>query len=325
MKKNILSTVLLFLVLAWPAFAQTSSLPEDLREGLLFFEDSEYQAALLQFRDIIINSALEEYHGDAYYWTGRSHLALGNIEKAAQNIDFFLVQYPDHTLTAEAMYQKGRILYLQQEYQRAVRQLNTFIEKYPNNSYQSNAYFWIAESFYELGHLDKAEQLYSYIVETFPRSFKYEAANYRKSLIHLKKREQELLKLLKISHEEYLKTLEDFEQREKTYEQAISSYQRKLSAATSGREDEMLAEFDSKLSTKDQQIAGLRRELQEERSRVAELQNRISSMQSSPQAQPQQQVSIKGDADDVTRLLELKNQALSLKLYYIQWLQENQE
>jgi len=327
MKKNILSTVLLLLVLALPAYTQTSSLPEELKEGLTLFEDAEYQAALLQFRDIIINSALEDYHGDAYYWIGRSHLALGNIDKAAQNIDFFLVQYPDHALTAEAMYQKGRILYLQQEYQRAIRQLNTFIEKYPGNSYQSNAYFWIAESFYELGHLDKAEQIYAYIVETYPRSFKYEAANYRKSLIDLKKREQELLKLLKISHEEYLKTLEDFEQREKTYEQAISSYQRKLSAATSGRDDAIQSEFDSELSTKDQQIAGLRRELQEERSRVTDLQNRINSIQpsSQDQPQPQQQVSIQGDQDDVTRLLELKNQALSLKLYYIQWLQENQE
>jgi hypothetical protein len=37
-----------------------------------------------------------------------------------------------------------------------------------------------------------------------------------------------LLNLLKISHEEYLKLLEEFQRKEKTYEQAITEYQRKL-------------------------------------------------------------------------------------------------
>lgn len=323
MKKYILPMALLILFLTDPLYAQTRDFPSQIESGLTSFENARYQEAILQFRDVIINSSLEKYHGDAYYWIGRSHLAAGNIEKAAQNIDYFLVQYPDHSLAAEAQYQKGRILYLQKEYDKAIRHLNTFIENFPANDYQSNAYFWIGESFYALGHLEKAEEVYRHIVENFPRSYKFEAANYRRSLIDLKRREQELLKLLKISHEEYLQALEDFEKRERTYEQAISSYQRKLSSSTSEYDDDLLNQYGSEISSQDEQISALKSQLQEERDRIADLRNRISSMQASPQQQPS--YSVEGEKDDVRKLLELKNAALSLKMYYIEWLQDNRE
>jgi len=325
MKKTILHFVILFLLSCVSLNAQTSILPAELKEGLDSFENAKYQQALIQFRDIILETSLEKYHADAYYWIGRTHLALGNIEKAAQNIDFFIVQYPEHGLIAEALYQKGRVLYLQQEYEKAIRQLYSFIERFPGNSYVSNGFFWIGESFYALGHLDKAEDVYRHIVDTFPRSFKYEAANYRISLIDLKRREQELLKLLKISHEEYLKALEEFEQREKTYEQAISSYQRKLSATTGEQIqiNEGARQVESRITDKEAQIAQLKNQLQNEKNRVESLQRELDSLAVTRQAPKTS--SLQGDKDSVRKLLELKNSALSLKMYYIDWLMNNQE
>jgi hypothetical protein len=64
----------------------------------------------------------------------------------------------------------------------------------------------------------------------YPKSAKLEASRYRLSLLEFKKRENELLKLLQWSHEEALKSVEEFRRREKAYEQAIAAYQRKLSS-----------------------------------------------------------------------------------------------
>lgn len=329
MNKTISLLPVLFLLTA-VIFAQTTGLPEPVRRGLTAFEKGDYQEALLQFRDVILDSSLETYHSDAYYWIGRSHLAMNDVEKAARNIDFFLAQYPNHRLAADAMYQKGRILYLQKEYEKAIRQLYTYIEKYPNHEYKPNGYFWIAESFYFLGHLDKAEAIYDLIVRDFPRSFKVEAASYRRSLIDLKKREQELLRLLKISHEEYLKALEEFQQREKEYEQAISSYQRKIAAAAGdGGEEDFLKELEdmnSQLSAAKQQISSLRSQLEAEKNRAAQLQKELENMPETVQAPPQQTaIPVAGGKEQTTQLLELKNTALTLKMFYIDWLQNNRE
>jgi len=326
MKKKILLFPV-FLMITLSLSAQAATLPEPVKNGLTAFEQGDFQAALLEFRDVILDTTLERYHSDAYYWIGRSHLALNDVEKAARNIDFFLAQYPSHRLTADAMYQKGRILYIEGEYEKAIRQLYTYIEKFQNHEYRANAYFWIAESFYFLGHLDKAEAIYDLIVRDFPRSFKVEAAGYRRSLIDLKMREQELLRLLKISHEEYLKALEEFQQREKEYEQAISSYQRRIAAAGDGGGEELLEELNSELSALKQQTDTLKSLLEAEKRKVAQLQEELDNVPKAIPAPTQTTtaIPISGEKDQITQLLELKNTALTLKMFYIDWLRDNQE
>ncbi len=305
-------------------YAQTTSLPGLLKDGLTSFERGNYREALLQFRDLILDSTLERYHGDAYYWIGRSHLALKDVEKAGQNFDFFLVQYPKHRLSSDASYQKGRILYLQKEYEKAIRQLYSYIEDYPSHEYRPNAYFWIAESFYSLGHLNKAEALYDLIINEFPRSFKVESAGYRKSLIDLKMREQELLRLLKISHEEYLKALEEFQQREKEYEQAIKSYQRRIAGSDDEGEIKLIDEMNSEITDCKQRVSSLQEELEAEKDKVSQLREELKNA-SKPSAATPRTIPDMGETDKTDQLLNLKNSAINLKMFYIEWLQKNRE
>ncbi|HDQ14157.1 MAG TPA: tetratricopeptide repeat protein [Sediminispirochaeta sp.] len=321
MKNKIIFISILSFFAAGMLWGQDRSLPPTLHKALSSFEKGEFESSVENFRAVLVDSDLSDYYGDAYYWLGRSYLAMEDVDKAARNIDFFLNEYPDHRLTPEARYYKGRILFFQQEFEKSIQQLNSFIEGSPEHSFVANAYFWIGECFYHLGHFEKAEQIYDLVLRDYPRSYKVEAARYRRSLIELKQREQELLRLLRISHEEYLKTIEDFQRREKEYQQALSNYQRRLSSASrSGDESQDehlqlereyqddLKELQESLRRRDQRIAELERELRDaRRNGGAPVVIRNEENQS-----------------EIMELLALKDRALENKLFLIQWLDDHE-
>ena len=205
-----------------------------LREGLGHFREGQYQQAVSSFRGIIFDgdgTAESPVKAEAYYWVARSYMALSMYDEAARNLELFLSSYPDHRLHSEALYQKGRLLLLQGEPENAILLLEQFLKRYPDHDLVANALYWIGESLYSLGRLDEAARVFARVLEEYPRSFKVSDAEYRLSLIEFKKRENELMKLLKWSHEETLRVTEEFERREKAYEQAVAVYQRRLSAA----------------------------------------------------------------------------------------------
>jgi tetratricopeptide (TPR) repeat protein len=169
---------------------------------------------------------------DAYYWVSRAYLAIGNYEEAARNLEYFLANFPAHPSFPDALYQKGRLLYLQGDPENSILVLEQFLTEYPDAELAGSAYFWLGECLFSLGQLDEAARVFNTVMREYPKSVKLEASRYRLSLIEFKKRENELLRLLKWSHEEALKSVEEFRRREKAYEQAIAVYQRKLSSPT---------------------------------------------------------------------------------------------
>jgi len=81
---------------------------------------------------------------------------------------------------------------------------------------------------------DDALRFYTWVIEKHPESPKKEISAYRVDLIRQKKIEAELLALLQWSHEESLKTSEDYQRRIRSYEQALNSYQRRISELSTG-------------------------------------------------------------------------------------------
>jgi TolA-binding protein len=224
----------LFLSVPVLIFSQVSPGADQLKAGLLLFKQEKYQDAIGSFQDVIYNSEASGSHADAYYWTSRAYLAINMYEEAERNLEYFLATYPAHPLYADALYQKGRLLFLQGDPESSIQVLESFVAEYPDSDYLGSAYFWLGECLFSLGHLEKAARVFHKVGEESPKSVKLEASRYRLSLIEFKKREDELLKLLNWSHEEALKSVEEFQRREKAYEQAISVYQRKLSSETVG-------------------------------------------------------------------------------------------
>lgn len=198
------------------AFAQISNGYKIMESGLNNFSSGNYTPALGDFREIILNSNYESLHGTAYYWIARCYMAQNLLDKAENNLDFFIQNFSENKLFPEAVYQKGRLLFRKGNYDSAIQIFYKFIESYSDHPSVSNSYFWIAESLFYLGHLKESKIIYSMIIREYPNSYKLESSKYKLSLINLKYRENELLKLIKISHEEYLKALEDFQRKEKT-------------------------------------------------------------------------------------------------------------
>jgi hypothetical protein len=120
-----------------------------------------------------------------------------------------------------------------------------------------------------------------------------EAAQYRVSLVDLSRREIELSKLLKWSHADFLKSVEESEQREKIYAQAIDSYQKKLSGSGETGDIKSMETVPSGSAA-----VGAAAQLEEIRRQRIEL-------------------------DRTRKLLAMKQEALDLKEAYLKWLESN--
>jgi TolA-binding protein len=281
-----------------------------LREGLSHFREGRYQQAAASFQGIIEEGSASEaatVKGEAYYWAARSYLALNLYDEAARNLELFLTSYPEHRLYPDALYQKGRLLFLQGEPENAILVFEQFLEAYPDHELVANALYWSGESLYSLGRLDEAARVFAEVVNDYPASFKVSDAGYRLSLIEFKKREDELMKLLKWSHEETLRVTEEFQRREKAYEQAIAIYQRRLSAAGEAAESAAVGE-----------AAALRSENERLRQRITALETQLAAQG----GQDAETGALYEELENRRQLLEAKAEALAVKEALLQTLAE---
>jgi TolA-binding protein len=131
----------------------------------------------------------------------------------------------------------------------------------------SAASYWLGECPLSLGQLDRAKDFFTAITEQYPDSAKYEAASYRLALINQKKVEAELLALIKWSHEESLKTIEEYQRRERAYDQALNTYQRQIAEH----------QRDNRLSEIENDNAEYRRQLNEAYERIFALERLLES------------------------------------------------
>jgi TolA-binding protein len=304
---------------------RASTAAENLRAGIRLLADGQYSAALAAFDALMLDSGAGELRAEGAYWAVMTHLAAGNPSLAEKTIETFLISFPKHPKTADLLYQQGRAAYLQSDYERSLRYFQAYITGYPQGEYLPSAVFWSGESLYFLGRLPEAEKLYKAIGERYPDSVKAEAAHYRLSLIQFKYREDELLTLLKWSHEESLRTIEEFQRREKAYEQALSVYQRRFGEV---RRD--IAE--TQLSLEDQLIAmktasdELQRRIQQKDARIAELEKRLELADRERAAQAETLAKLPVVDTSTTEptlglsndLLVLKERALGLLEFYVE-------
>jgi outer membrane protein assembly factor BamD (BamD/ComL family) len=221
------------LVLCAPPYAFTQETRIELHRGIEAYKQSDFRAAAGLFRALAENDTAAE-RSEACFWLAKSLTALERYDEAAVYLETFMKQFPESPYYPEAFYERGRILYFQKEYDSAVVSFQNFLSRYPESEYAANAYFWTGEALFALGNLDSAEKMFLTVVTRYPTSLRVEAARYRGALIGLKYREDELLKLLKWSHEEYLKSLEARARLEKTYAEIVSSYQRQIAALNTG-------------------------------------------------------------------------------------------
>ncbi len=284
-------TIFAFLLAGSLCWSQGGNTEAELQAGLRAFQQQQYQQALQSFRRIIDEQAAQA--PDAEYWSAMAYMALEMLEDADRTLEHYLALYPSHALASEAHYQKTRLLFMEHDYENALQASYEFIRSNPGSPLVPNAYFWIGESLYSLGRLEEAERVFAKVVREYPQSYKVEAASYRLSLLEFKKREEELLRLLKWSHEEFLRTVEEYQRREKSYEQALASYQQRT-----GSPEQRQAEA---------------RALEELKAENTSLRGRLQLVEAQAAGQAQQAAQKAGELAEMEKSLALKAQALALK------------
>ncbi|MDR0388998.1 MAG: tetratricopeptide repeat protein [Spirochaetaceae bacterium] len=261
---------------------EAQDLSPRLERGIELYSRGRWQDAAAELRRAQAEAQTPNDQGEALYWIALSELAAGEYEAVVRDLDELLRVNPLGRRSTEVPYEKGRALFHLGQYDPAVILLSSYASGTADPGRRAQALYWVGECLFSLGRLDDAQDIFSHIIEEYPQSVKYEAASYRLSLINQKKVEGELLRLLQWSHEESLKTVEDYQRRERSYDQAIIAYQKRIA--------DML---------KDNRLEDLETSNSEYQRQIAELEAALARG-----SRPE---------DRMTRLLELKTRALELR------------
>ena len=227
--------------------------------GLDAYARSDWSTAMLSFRKAVTEPGSG---AEPWYWLIMSEISSLDYKSALGDIERFTASFPGDERIPDVCYQKGRVQYLLGSYDDSIRTLYQYIVSWPNHSMVSSAYYWIGESLFSVGRFDESRAIFTIVLDKYPQAVKREAAQYRIASIKQNVKEEELLKLLKMSHEESLRIIEDYQRREKTYEQAITAYQKRIS--------DMI---------KDTRLGELETQLNDEKKRSSSLLDRVSELE----------------------------------------------
>jgi tetratricopeptide (TPR) repeat protein len=210
------------------------------QNGAQLYQLSRFHEATIEFRRAQeLAQNINEWSA-ALYWVILSELAYSDYGSALRDMDELQRHAPNSPYTRDMVYHRARIYFIQGFFEDALFLFNQYISSTTDSDRvtadrRAAAFFWMGESLYAMGQLDEAEKFYAWVVARYPHSPKFEASTYRMDLIKQKRIEAELLALLQLSHEEALRTSEDFQRTIRTYEHTLNIYQRRIAELSNMR------------------------------------------------------------------------------------------
>jgi TolA-binding protein len=221
-----------------PAQMSNSEFARRFQNGSALYGFSRFQEAAIEFRRAQESATNTGDWSRSTYWVIISQLAYSDFGSALRDMDELQRTAPNSTYARDMIYHRARVYYNQGFFEDALSLFNRYNTSTSDTDQETAArraaaFFWMGECLYAMGQLDEAEKFYAWVIGKYPYSPKIEAAAYRVDLIKQKKIEYELLALLQWSHEESLKTSEDYQRTLRTYEHTLNVYQRRISELTS--------------------------------------------------------------------------------------------
>ncbi len=242
------------------------------------------------------------YAAPALLWSAKALIAADQLSAAEARLERVRSEHPGTEPAAEALYQLGRVAYIDEKYGRALGYFSRFVDVYPSSPFVGNAYYWAGESLLSLGHLDEAETMFATVVERFPDSYRTANAESRLDLMQLRRRDAYFRRLLRWSHEEQLSLIEELDRRDQALREAVDDYRIRLL-------EQAPSEYRAQLLDLEQQRRALEQRLQQREQRIAELEQEVYELRDA-QAAPETTVRAYRRRFEV---LELKAEALELR------------
>jgi len=242
---------------------------QSFQNGMNLYRQSRWLEAAAELRVTQELASNSEEWSEALYWVILAELAATDFASALRDMDELEKKAPESSRSEDIVYHRARAYYYLGYYEDALILFNRYASKAKpgDEARKAAAMYWMGECLYSMGQLEKAEEFFNFIVSQYPGSAKYEAASYRIDLIKQKKIEVELLALLRWSHEESLRTSEEYQRKERTYEQALNSYQKRVA--------ELMK--DSRVVDLENTNTEYRRNLTEANERIRFLEERLAS------------------------------------------------
>jgi tetratricopeptide (TPR) repeat protein len=242
MKIKLFSIILGLLFLAQALQAQQNRNSQYLsifQEGSRSYGEMRMFEAAAQFRNAQEISKNANDWAQATYWVILTEMAMGDYGSAIRDMDELDRVAPKSSFARDMVYHRARAYYNQGFFEDALlcfKRYNDSVQAGDNEAAdrKAAAFFWMGECLYSMGQFGEAEKFYSWVIAKYPNSPKFEVSGYRIDLIKQKKIEAELLSLLRWSHEESLRNSEENQRKIRTYENALSAYQRKIAELTQG-------------------------------------------------------------------------------------------
>ena len=282
----------LFLTAAF-AFSQDSQAVFSHRfaSGISLYNQARWPQAIVELQAAQKLAENTRQWSEAVYWVILARIASSDYNAALADMNDLEKIAPNSGRSVDILYHRARTFFYLGRYEEALVLFKSYYDGSPENAdaRKAAAMYWMGECLFSMGQLDKAEKFFTWIVETYPGNSQFETASYRLDLIRQKKVEVELLDLIKFSHEEALRTAEEYQRRERTYEQALNAYQKRVA--------DLMA---------DSRVAELEIANSEYRRKLAEADERIKSLE---ERQASNNLSAAENPDALkTRAIQLRNE-----------------
>lgn len=295
MKKIFIILLSVQLICTINLFSQSKNWIQEEEKARKLYESGRIDEAIILFREIILSSNNETVKRESYFWLSQAYINSVRYDQAEKNLEYYIQNYKSNGKNyAEAHYQKGRLLFLQEQYESCISQLTDYIDSFPDHRLIANAYYWIGEALYALGNFDDSALYFQIVIDKYPMSFKTEASNYKLRLIEHKKSELVLQNLLKWSQEQFISSVNKFKKRERELQEALNNKNISSSNET---------EIDSAMQSENQLL----------KDKIIQLENQIAVLQSSE---------VDGELIEQLKKLEMKEKMLDKKEKLLKMLEE---
>jgi TolA-binding protein len=207
-----------------------------LEQGISLYRAGQWSEAAVELRRSQMEAPNRGQLAESLYWLSLAEFSLGEYAAALRDINELQRIAPAGLRIDTVLYYKGRALYYLNRYDEALgmfRVYNEYINRSKRNtpavlSQKSVLAYWMGECFYALGQRDPAAAQFTRVVNARPRSEKHEAAAYRLAIIRQIKIQGEILDMLNWSYAEYLRIVEEYQLREKAYDETINAYRKQV-------------------------------------------------------------------------------------------------
>ena len=162
--------------------------PAQFEVGMQLYEAGSYRPAAAAFRKYLQTFDDDpDRRADAQYWLGSAYLALGELDRALDTYEQADAPdaVPDSALR-EVRYQQAWARYQAAEYDAAASAFRAIAEDAPTSERGIDGLFWAAESYFQVGSLGQAQDLFQQYLERRPQGSRAAAARYSLAWTHFK-------------------------------------------------------------------------------------------------------------------------------------------